>query len=150
MARGVLVLAAMGGVFFVVPAILVIGSLIWIAARSMPAGDTESRRSRFVDAVRVAQDPLQIGIMLLVAGAALAGFVAGDLGAGTYWGIGVSTLRFLFESLTDWREAGTSESIALRGFAFIVIGSALMISFSLWRYLTRRATATRDPLSPRR
>lgn len=152
MARTVLAGAAMGGVFFLIPAILLLGALAWIVARLLK-GEKASLAVRLGVALRSAREPLETAVVLILVGAVLAGFLAGDLGPRTYFRIGLSTTVFLVESLTDWRGAGTSESIALRGFAFIIMASCAIVTFSMWRYFTARwsradeAVAQRDKRS---
>ena len=138
MSRGILAGAAMGAVFFVIPAVVLTGSLAWLGLRLWRGEPNGSLHRRTIVALRVARDPLQLALLLMFAGAVLAGFVAGDLGPTTYLDVAGSTLVFVVESLTDWSDATTSESIALRGFGFIVVGSSATVAWSLWRYFNNR------------
>ena len=126
--------AAMGAVFLVIPAIILIASVAWIAARVVKGARRAPVGTRLLVAARGAREPLQVALALIGAGVVLTGFVAGDLGAGSYLRIGASTLGFMLESVTEWSNPRTSESITLRGFGFIVIASCLIVGFSMWRY----------------
>ncbi len=128
----------MGAVFLLIPAVVVLSSLAWIAARLLKGEGRASIKARLGVATRIAWEPLQVALMLVLVGVALTGFVAGDLGAGTYLRIGRSTLGFLLDSVTDWADPTTSESITLRGFGFIVIASCLLVAYSMWRYYGSR------------
>lgn len=138
MSSGILAGAAMGAVFFIVPVLVLAGSVAWLALRMWRGEARGSPRRRMVVAVRIAREPLQVALLLMAAGAVLAGFVAGDLGIATYLDVARSTLVFVGESLTEWSDPATSESIALRGFGLIVIASSATVASSLWRFYSSR------------
>lgn len=147
MARGVLAGAAMGGVFFLIPLILLLGCGAWMGVLLLRGDPNACLRTRLAAAVRTAREPLQVALVLILTGAVLGGFVAGDLGAGTYFRIGASTVVFVVESLTEWREATTSESISLRGLALVIIASCGIVSFNLWRYFSERWRPTNEAVA---
>lgn len=134
----ILVGAAMGAVFFLIPAIMLASSITWLALRMWRGEKRGSLRLRVRVAVGIAREPLQLSLLLMVAGVVLAGFVSGDLGATTYLDVARSTLIFMVESLTEWSDSATSEAIALRGFGFIVIASSAIVAWSLWRFYGSR------------
>ena len=137
----------MGAVFFLIPAVLVLSSIAWFGARLLKGAQHPSLGKRLRVAARPAREPLQVALVLGIVGVVLTGFVAGDLGAGTYLRIGRSTLGFLLESVTDWADPGTSESITLRGFAFIVMGSCGIVGYSMWRYYSGRWEAAEEAVA---
>lgn len=141
MVESALVAAGMGAVFFLIPSVLLVSTSLWLVARVRNGTTNASSRTRLSVATSIGREPLQLALMLPLTGLVLAGFVAGDLGSGTYLSVASAALELMMDSLFDWRDATSPDAVSLRGFGFIMTGSTATAGWTMWRFYKGRWTA---------
>ena len=127
----------MGMAFYFIPLVLLAATLVFIwrwRSRSFShAGGTFPREA--------IKDPLLVSIILLASGVTMVAFLTGRLSANDYFSIPVDALRVLGDAITEWEDALSAESIALRGGVLIALACTVVVLFSVLSHFRRRLDA---------
>ena len=140
----------LGVAFYVLPAVTLLFTVIFLFARRRRV-----RRSPTIaeheGSWEIVKDPVMVASVLAVSGVVAVAFITGGLAWTEYSEVPASTARIFWDGVTDWSEVGSSEAISLKGGIVIATACMLVYCASLVGYYRRRLdeNATRDATSPR-
>ncbi|MDQ4144304.1 MAG: hypothetical protein M3198_11280 [Actinomycetota bacterium] len=132
-----LLVITMGIAFYLIPLILVLGISLFLW-RWRGVSDPGSRGTGGLALRPILKDPIAVTLVLGIGGFVMVAFLTGRFSFADYLSVPADALDVLWQSLTDWRDPLSSESIALRGGVLIAIASAAVVSAALLSYFRGR------------
>lgn len=143
-----LLIVTMGISFYLIPAMLLIATVVFLWRGRHLIQDREGARgfARFV-----VRDPLLVSLVLFVGGFMMVSFLTGNLSLGEYLSVPRGALDVLGETLLEWEDPLSSESIALRGGVLIGVLCTVVVATTIVSYFRTRMRnlSAREKSTPR-